>query len=74
MDWHILLLFVLYVACLLGIFILLLFVASKHNKPERSTNFGETPARGFRLQEVLSLLTWVGGLCTTDNTQTTDHL
>ena len=68
MDWYILL-FSLYVACLVGIMILLLFVAKKHRN-----NIGITPAWRFRAQEMASLLAWVRGLCAIDNVQPADRL
>ena len=68
MDWYILL-FSLYVACLVGIMILLLFVAKKHRN-----NIGITPAWRFRTQETASVLAWVRGLCSIDNIQTADRL
>lgn len=75
MDLHILL-FVLYVACLLIVLVLLLLVVRKHtaSKKRTETNFPPTPTWRFRTQEALSLLTWVRGTCAMDNTQVTDRL
>jgi hypothetical protein len=75
MDWHILL-FALYVTCLLIGLVLLLLVVRKHaaSKRRTETNFPPTPTWRFRTQEALSLLTWVRGTCAMDNTHLTDRL
>jgi hypothetical protein len=73
MDWYVLL-FSLFFTCLVGISSLFLFVARKHNTPNRLTNLAEVPAWQFRTQETFSLLAWVRRLYTADNIQAADYL